>query len=416
MKAFTETFAGQTDSSFEDPWSCEGYSVNTPAFYDRGGSFTPNSETPCTPPSTQEIMEDSPCDRPLWSMAHKGESSADSAPPLLDTNMLCDFVYDGPFAGNWGTFQPTQSVHPSQLMQPAQPSMQSTQQWPATFQFPQPAQFLSPTTGLSGQMALPEPVLSAQSMQLTESMQSHQSSQSMHSHHSMPSNHSNASNPSTHSSPSLEPLQPVQPMDVNQSMQTMQAWSDGVSPSDDLLQTLQLLQSPQLMQSSHLVSAPRPKQPTRCHRRGPSAASVASAASIQHLDMEKAKIETGISADAIEKYIAGPDQVTNKFTCAFSGCNKEFGRKENLKCHIQTHLNDRQYQCPHCTGRFVRQHDLRRHVKTHTQLKPYVCDCSQAFTRQDALTRHQQRQLCIGAKDGIVRTPAKRGRPRKPRP
>ncbi|RYP08903.1 hypothetical protein DL764_001613 [Monosporascus ibericus] len=152
------------------------------------------------------------------------------------------------------------------------------------------------------------------------------------------------------------------------------------------------------------------------HRRTDSVASIASAASIASIDIEKTKTETGVTLDDIQQYIEGPDPKDNKWVCIFEDCNKRFGRKENIKSHVQTHLNDRQYQCPTCKKCFVRQHDLKRHAKIHTGIKPYPCECGNSFARHDALTRHKQRGMCIGAFDGVVRKVVKRGRPRKHRP
>ncbi|KAI0116248.1 hypothetical protein F4776DRAFT_637327 [Hypoxylon sp. NC0597] len=152
------------------------------------------------------------------------------------------------------------------------------------------------------------------------------------------------------------------------------------------------------------------------HRRNESIASIASAASIASIDIEKTKTATGITLEDIHQYISGPDPRDNKWTCTFEDCNKKFGRKENIKSHVQTHLNDRQYKCPTCQKCFVRQHDLKRHAKIHTGIKPYPCECGNSFARHDALTRHKQRGMCIGAFDGVVRKVVKRGRPRKHRP
>lgn len=126
--------------------------------------------------------------------------------------------------------------------------------------------------------------------------------------------------------------------------------------------------------------------------------------------------ETNISLDEIAQYIEGPDPVDNKYVCRFEDCDKRFGRKENIKSHIQTHLGDRQFRCDHCMKRFVRGHDLKRHAKIHTGKKSYQCACGNAFARHDALTRHRQRGMCVGAFDGVVRKEVKRGRPRKHRP
>ncbi|KAJ7185226.1 hypothetical protein C8R46DRAFT_837092, partial [Mycena filopes] len=52
---------------------------------------------------------------------------------------------------------------------------------------------------------------------------------------------------------------------------------------------------------------------------------------------------------------------------------------------------DREFACEFCPLSFDRQHDLKRHVDTHSGEKPYLCDrgCGKAFTRKDALKRHQ---------------------------
>ncbi|CRK47815.1 hypothetical protein BN1723_020404, partial [Verticillium longisporum] len=108
---------------------------------------------------------------------------------------------------------------------------------------------------------------------------------------------------------------------------------------------------------------------------------------------EETKTETGVTTDDIAIYIQGPDPADNKWMCLFEDCGKKFGRKENIKSHVQTHLNDRQYQCPSCHKCFVRQHDLKRHAKIHTGIKPYPCECGNSFARHDALTRHRQRGM-----------------------
>lgn len=126
--------------------------------------------------------------------------------------------------------------------------------------------------------------------------------------------------------------------------------------------------------------------------------------------------ETNITLDDIAQFIEGPDAIDNKWVCKYEDCNKRFGRKENIKSHVQTHLGDRQFRCDHCSKCFVRGHDLKRHAKIHTGSKPYPCLCGNAFARHDALTRHRQRGNCIGAFEGVVKKVVKKGRPRKHRP
>ncbi|KAJ5594818.1 uncharacterized protein N7459_001026 [Penicillium hispanicum] len=123
--------------------------------------------------------------------------------------------------------------------------------------------------------------------------------------------------------------------------------------------------------------------------------------------------ESSVSSDEIAKYISGPDPADSKWVCLYDGCRCRFGRKENIKSHVQTHLNDRQYQCDQCGKDFVRGHDLKRHLKTHSGRKPFACACGASFARQDALTRHRQRDMCVGGYSGFVPKTTKRGRPPK---
>lgn len=168
--------------------------------------------------------------------------------------------------------------------------------------------------------------------------------------------------------------------------------------------------------SAHSSRYSSPNFGPSSHRRTESIASVVSAASIASINIEETKTDTGVTIEEIAQYITGPDPSNGKWTCTYESCGKTFGRKENIKSHVQTHLNDRQYQCPTCKKCFVRQHDLKRHAKIHTGIKPYPCECGNSFARHDALTRHRQRGMCIGAFDGIVRKVVKRGRPKKIRP
>jgi regulatory protein SWI5 len=156
-------------------------------------------------------------------------------------------------------------------------------------------------------------------------------------------------------------------------------------------------------------SLPTTSSPTRHthYRRSESVATV---------NLDETITETGVSIDDIASFISGPDPIDQKWLCLFPDCKKRFGRKENIKSHVQTHLGDRQFQCPHCKKCFVRQHDLKRHAKIHSGVKPYPCQCGNSFARHDALTRHRQRGMCIGAFEGVVKKTVKRGRPRKHRP
>ena len=132
-------------------------------------------------------------------------------------------------------------------------------------------------------------------------------------------------------------------------------------------------------------------------------------------DMFECVENTGITSDEIAAFISIPD-ADNKWTCLFTNCGKKFGRKENIKSHVQTHLDDRQFRCKDCNKRFVRQHDLKRHANIHSGVRSYPCPCGKQFARHDALTRHRQRGMCVGAFEGTPKKVMKRGRPKKTRP
>ncbi|KAF2032077.1 hypothetical protein EK21DRAFT_61748 [Setomelanomma holmii] len=134
------------------------------------------------------------------------------------------------------------------------------------------------------------------------------------------------------------------------------------------------------------------------------------------LEVDASLEYTGIAPEEVQRYISEQDPVTNKWTCLYQDCGKMFGRRENIRSHVQTHLGDRQFKCNGCGKCFVRQHDLKRHAKIHSGNKPYKCPCSAGFARQDALTRHRQRGMCVGGFADAVRRQAKRGRPKKHRP
>lgn len=134
------------------------------------------------------------------------------------------------------------------------------------------------------------------------------------------------------------------------------------------------------------------------------------------LEVDASLEYTGIAPEEVLRYISDQDPITNKWTCLYQDCGKVFGRRENIRSHVQTHLGDRQFKCNGCGKCFVRQHDLKRHAKIHSGNKPYKCPCGAGFARQDALTRHRQRGMCVGGFPDAVRRQAKRGRPKKNRP
>ena len=100
-------------------------------------------------------------------------------------------------------------------------------------------------------------------------------------------------------------------------------------------------------------------------------------------------------------------------------CDKEFATKFSLKCHIETHTNEKSYVCDICGTRFkharsltthkrmhtgennaaceycgklfIRPNDLVVHRRTHTGERPYVCNiCNRAFKQKAHVVKHKE--------------------------
>jgi len=78
-----------------------------------------------------------------------------------------------------------------------------------------------------------------------------------------------------------------------------------------------------------------------------------------------------------------------EFNCEH--CNKTFGRKFNLKTHINTvHLKQQNFKCEHCDKTFGEKCNLNKHVNTiHLKLKPFKCDlCDYTCGHKSHLKTH----------------------------
>lgn len=130
-------------------------------------------------------------------------------------------------------------------------------------------------------------------------------------------------------------------------------------------------------------------------------------------------IPSKVTEEEISAFIQGPDEA-GKYVCLYENCkNAPFGRKENIRAHVQTHLDDRRYQCDACSNKFVRPNDLKRHWQIHVNKRDFKCFCGAAFNRHDALKRHRERsEWCEssgtrGSPDSPKKDEKKRGRPKK---
>lgn len=78
------------------------------------------------------------------------------------------------------------------------------------------------------------------------------------------------------------------------------------------------------------------------------------------------------------------------YECPEPGCDRTFVDPSSVTKHLVVHnKDDRKYQCSTCGSRFNRLGALRYHEKTHRQERNHHCDiCSKSFLAKYDLTKH----------------------------
>ena len=71
-------------------------------------------------------------------------------------------------------------------------------------------------------------------------------------------------------------------------------------------------------------------------------------------------------------------------------CGKVQVSKRQLRMHMVTHVDERNFLCEECGASFKTKRDLKKHHMSHSDFKPYVCqDCGKGFLFKNKLDRHR---------------------------
>lgn len=77
--------------------------------------------------------------------------------------------------------------------------------------------------------------------------------------------------------------------------------------------------------------------------------------------------------------------------CDHPGCGQEFSTKFSLKRHKKRHTGEKPFKCSRCNLTFREKSTLTRHERTHTNEKPYACPytgCDRRFADRTNIKRH----------------------------
>lgn len=81
------------------------------------------------------------------------------------------------------------------------------------------------------------------------------------------------------------------------------------------------------------------------------------------------------------------------YSCSAPGCDKSYGRIENLRRHMLSHNpEDKPYRCTRadCDKAFATKQRLNRHEALHDRPTPFQCeDCGEAFRKKTQLASHR---------------------------
>lgn len=88
---------------------------------------------------------------------------------------------------------------------------------------------------------------------------------------------------------------------------------------------------------------------------------------------------TFVDPSSVTKHLVIHNKDDRKFVCSL--CGSTFNRLGALRYHEKTHRQERNHKCTICDKSFLAKYDLTKHFRIHTGEKPYSCDvCGKKFS------------------------------------
>ncbi|CRK99783.1 CLUMA_CG013091, isoform A [Clunio marinus] len=88
---------------------------------------------------------------------------------------------------------------------------------------------------------------------------------------------------------------------------------------------------------------------------------------------------TFVDPSSVTKHLVVHNKEDRKYQCSL--CGARFNRLGALRYHEKTHRQERNHSCDICEKTFLAKYDLTKHYRTHTGEKPYSCKyCDKKFS------------------------------------
>lgn len=98
---------------------------------------------------------------------------------------------------------------------------------------------------------------------------------------------------------------------------------------------------------------------------------------------------TFVDPSSVSKHLVIHNKEERPFSCTV--CAASFNRLGALRYHEKTHRQERSHKCDTCSKAFLAKYDLTKHYRTHTGEKPFGCNyCEKRFSISKNAKVHQR--------------------------